>query len=959
MLLHVFVGDGQLIKPPEDLKTLRLTVSTSAGFGKGGREFDVGNNWTEGSFVRFHSTLVVGEVDDPGCSKLTFELKGCYKKDPAREVVLGTAAIETKKKAKTYVLDLAPSSHITSFFGGGKDERVDSICKLSITLYHNRFPVDLSPDEVALRHKREMLASKELKQNTKPSAREYSFLLNRKMNWDSDDAASFNKDTEKQLDKDVVSNLKDMYRTKQKEKAAARDNAARGRQRLRAPFRDSEPALAYGSNKHKQAAYVDISPHRPTALGVGYVGVGATPRSPPRQGKGTILYKKSEASEDPLEDMYNKMVMAEKRRLLKTNQKVKKAHFQTSLDRAKAQIIAQKAKESREKDEMLRRMMEKSDAQLKELRDEINRRKRRIAYLGLQKHISEAEARKRKQEEEVAKAKAEERAKLESVAKRAMRETRSLSPRRSSMNDYPSWSVAKRSSSAQPGNRPAMPVGQNAIPLRRAPDGTALKLSREARALREKARTRIELEEETAVALLEAHRGPAGAHAENSFSRSASPARPPMPIERNRLPLRKAESVSARARALQYKRKQEQERRAMALAAAEAAHDRLVAKLKGQGRASGLPVEGVIQHNPFPLREVPPGGNLASAQKGTPKGKVYDFSKIGSAAKEQLESGGSLDLGEEAEIGLGSTRTHRPPLSKTGTPATRVRGTPTNLYTFTMPDGTTLTSKSLSELERKIADAKRAIEAQRTRGVLKKKVAAQSRFSATVSKRTGRARNGKKYATPVDQTKKYKKFYSPDYKAPDNSSAEETARLVSEFESSVDVYQKKAEAAIAKTERRTEGIAMTAEAVGGYDKLAAKGDALLAGEAGPQPTEVPGFLSEYTEKGHEVPEKKKKHGTKGGKKHHEEHVEEPVAAAASPASEDMAALKKQLESQGVKVDEKMLEIMKSLQTEAKEGKAASNSPDPKKKSDVMSEIESALYRDEEKDVPTWGSRKNK
>ena len=51
------------------------------------------------------------------------------------------------------------------------------------------------------------------------------------------------------------------------------------------------------------------------------------------------------------------------------------------------------------------------------------------------------------------------------------------------------------------------------------------------------------------------------------------------------------------------------------------------------------PIEGVIQHNPFPLREVPPGGNLASAQKDTPKGKVYDFSKIGSTAQEQLKNG--------------------------------------------------------------------------------------------------------------------------------------------------------------------------------------------------------------------------------------------------------------------------------------------------------------------------------
>ena len=125
-----------------------------------------------------------------------------------------------------------------------------------------------------------------------------------------------------------------------------------------------------------------------------------------------------------------------------------------------------------------------------------------------------------------------------------------------------------------------MPVGRNAIPLRKAPDGAVIKTSREAKALREKKQTRKELEEEAAIALIEAHTGPAGAH---DF-RTTSPARPPMPFEKNRLPLRKADAVSARTRALQYKRKQEQEQRAMALAAAEAAHDRLVAKLKAQGR---------------------------------------------------------------------------------------------------------------------------------------------------------------------------------------------------------------------------------------------------------------------------------------------------------------------------------------------------------------------------------------
>ena len=104
MLLHVFVGDGQLVKPPEDLKTLRLTVSTSAGFGKGGREFDVGTNWTDGSFIRFHNTLVVGEVDDPGCSKLTFELKGCYKKTRPRRWCLVQRLLRPRKKQKRMYL---------------------------------------------------------------------------------------------------------------------------------------------------------------------------------------------------------------------------------------------------------------------------------------------------------------------------------------------------------------------------------------------------------------------------------------------------------------------------------------------------------------------------------------------------------------------------------------------------------------------------------------------------------------------------------------------------------------------------------------------------------------------------------------------------------------------------------------------------------------------------------------
>ena len=68
----------------------------------------------------------------------------------------------------------------------------------------------------------------------------------------------------------------------------------------------------------------------------------------------------------------------------------------------------------------------------------------------------------------------------------------------------------------------------------------------------------------------------------------------------------------------------------------------------------------------------------------------------------------------------------------------------------------------------------------------------------------------------------------------------------------------------------------------------------------------------------------------------------------------MAALKKQLESQGVNVDDKMMEIMKSLQMEGKEGQTVS-SPDLRGKApDAMAEIEAALYRDGDDGLPTWG-----
>lgn len=948
MLLHVFVGDGQLVKPPENLGTLRLVISTSGGYGKGGREFDCGTNWTEGSLVRFHNTVVVGAADDPTCGKLTLELRGTYKDNVAKEVTLGVAAIETnpKQKSRTYVLNLEPSKGVKGLFFAG-DSTASSIAKLSVTLFQNRFAVDLSPDEVALRHKQELLASKEAKTKAKPSAREYSFLLNRKMNWNKDDSASFNHDTEKKLNRDVVTNLKDLYSSKQDAKKAALENAERGRQRLRSPYEASEPRLAYGAGGSRPATFIDISPHRPTALDIGFVGVSGVPSSPPREGKGDILYKKSEQPEDPMDEIYTKMVLAEKRRLMKTAAKAKKAHFQSSLDRAKSQIIAQKARENEQKEEMMRRMMEKSDSQLRELRDEINRRKRRIAYLGLQKHISEEDARRKAKNEQADRAKTQARREMEVERQYALKMARSTSPARRgrsvSVEGGAGASPPQRSQSAQPSSRtgPPMPYGKNAIPLRKGPEPEILRQSRESALASEKAAVRKRLEEEAQLALLEAHSGPTGFHAVNNFATNAA-TRPSMPVERNRLPLRKAEAVTKRARELQESKRREAENRAKALAAAQATHERMRMRIRAQGRSS-MPIEGVIQHNPFPVRNVPAGGTLGGSAEKT-KGKYYDFSQIGSAAKEALLSEGE----DPGMIGRPSSNSRR---SSPG-------GSTPNTYSFTMADGTTLTHKSMSELEKMIAAHRRRAEMKRTKKVVKKKVGTQKKMSGAItSAHPDFDRKGRKYATPVDETKKFKKFYSPDYKAPDTSSQEETDALVKEFESTVGKYQKNsdkkdwlasAQQSMDTLESRTGGIAMTAAAVDSYGNLMNKGDSLVSGDGGKSTTsKTPGFLSAYTGKGTGKGTKTAGAATKEAKNiatKLEKASEQGKKDAANDDSVDLIALKAQLEAQGVTVDQKMLDIMASLGTDKK----GASSP-AVKKSNAMAQMESALHHDEKED----------
>jgi hypothetical protein len=90
MLLHLFIGDGQLVKPPEDLNAITMTISTGGGHGKGGRDYELSSTWKSGTFLRFHNTIVLGDVTEPKNKMIVFTIKGFYKDKPSKETILGT-----------------------------------------------------------------------------------------------------------------------------------------------------------------------------------------------------------------------------------------------------------------------------------------------------------------------------------------------------------------------------------------------------------------------------------------------------------------------------------------------------------------------------------------------------------------------------------------------------------------------------------------------------------------------------------------------------------------------------------------------------------------------------------------------------------------------------------------------------------------------------------------------------
>jgi hypothetical protein len=916
MLLHVFIGDGQLVKPPEDLLSLNLVVSTAGGYGKGGRDFECGSNWTQGSFLRFHSTIVVGEIDDPKVKKISFELKGCYKNAPAKEISLGIAAIETnqKQKARTLAIELTNIRNESTTVAAGGDGGIESrnasstVCKLAVTLFHNRFAIDLSPDEVALQHKRELLEIKEKKKSSGPPPHEYSFLLTRKINWDAKRRASFNKDIEHLLDEDVYKNLKDFQVNKKKTKEYKRRH-----RRMLNKFSKNQPPLAYFARRATvRRPKVGETPYRMTLLGVGYVGERVNPVASFKKERvrqlAQVLSKdiqipfssrsmssarkrrsgsgSGRASSDPLDELYHKILNAEKRRVKLLRKTKNLAKRQADLDRVRAKIIAEKKVRRGEEDERLRKMMQQSDAQMHALRLEINRRRRHIAFIGMAKHLTEADQRKKEAEEAILQQKREARLVLEREAAQALAAaSRARSPRR-----------VKRQSEKEPAHMLAAGP-KNAYPLRKAPTAQTIAQRKLEQANAAKNAERERQEKEAREAKTRIFEGKlAGAHIPKV------PVTKPMPIEKNRVPLRSVDLDKIKARKERLERIEAEERRIQALTAAMEAEMAAATSRSGKfvgGPVIGVPpavadsaaeVEGVKYHNPYPVRKV----NTSSLSLGDlkPRGSSPMRSSGGSSSKQLshpnfaaierivAKEASALDASTDSSAAAAATAN--------ATATTTTAAAISYPFTYTLKTGTVLRAQTLKDLQAKILSATRTQESKLIASAQKKRALGIKSVSDRITRESGDfVRPQEPVATPLHLNLKNRAFYNKpepalskggkknDEEDEEALEAQQADAIMKGLSAAVEDFSATADrhwlassqsAMAILTSRSVDSVLQTSAAVDAMSAKMSRDDSLLRGSLHveaeaesaasnthssstdqPAKSDIPGFLSTYAE----------------------------------------------------------------------------------------------------------------
>lgn len=373
MLLHAYIGDAQLEAPPRDILQLRLILS--GDMKQGGKDFSIVSGWKDGgSLVSFKHTQVMGQAADKSLSTIYFSLKGTLRDNVAEEITLGEAVLST------YEMDSTISKVVVLNPIAGKSKSNAPIGRLSVTLFLNRYAIDFSAEN----HKKDLLGNGNLLSApsttmTRPSSREYSFLLNRKLNWKGEKASSFNQQTERLLDEDMSKHMKELKKSVQSASNAGKKSVVK-------TLNKSSPKLAYGT-QHAPPPSRSLSPTRKTNMGVGFIGA-AWPKTP----------KGSELQSSEQERINFELEMAEKRRLANLKAVALEAKQRAMEAKLKSEAVKHTVEFQAKEDEILRRALLKQEEELIRVRQSLNQEKKRGLNAAVQAHFLESQMRNKMKE---------------------------------------------------------------------------------------------------------------------------------------------------------------------------------------------------------------------------------------------------------------------------------------------------------------------------------------------------------------------------------------------------------------------------------------------------------------------------------------------------------------------------------------------------------------------------------
>lgn len=327
MILHVLINDAQ-IESLSIAKRSFLSLEICA--------FDsiqtLKSDWNGSStIVRFHQTIHVplssSLLTQP--TKLKFSL--IKSRSQSVNSILGESTIKVNpdNHSETRVLKLTRTR---------KDGLEEQTCRLSITIFYYRYPLDLT-DRSLLQNQKRVLPPT----CRDPENREYAFLLARRLNWPIDKPSSFDGLKEKQLDEDVTMNLRELHHSVHDELKGVKRRVT-----------GSRTATAKGTATGKSTGGNDIPKNRSTNMAVGYLGV-SWPDSRDFKREKTMY----------------RLYLAEERRLQAMRQLAEEFRARSERARERTALTQQIRFQRAESDEKLKQLLTKKEKEIRGLEQEL------------------------------------------------------------------------------------------------------------------------------------------------------------------------------------------------------------------------------------------------------------------------------------------------------------------------------------------------------------------------------------------------------------------------------------------------------------------------------------------------------------------------------------------------------------------------------------------------------------